>query len=71
MAKPQSSFPDDAARRGAPRGFRIPGRNLKITAAAGSRGPPPGDIITMPGCPKNPAAENIDVDENGRITGLF
>ena len=71
MAKTQSSFSDDAALLGAPRGFRITVRNLKVNAGAGFLVALTGDIMTMPGLPKNPAAENIDVDENGRITGLF
>uniref|UniRef100_UPI0025D3CBD3 formate--tetrahydrofolate ligase n=1 Tax=uncultured Pseudoflavonifractor sp. TaxID=1221379 RepID=UPI0025D3CBD3 len=71
MAKTQYSFSDDAALLGAPRGFRITVRNLKVAAGAGFLVALTGDIMTMPGLPKVPAAENIDVDENGRITGLF
>ena len=71
MAKTQYSFSDDTALLGAPRGFRITVRNLKVAAGAGFLVALTGDIMTMPGLPKMPAAENIDVDENGRITGLF
>jgi formate--tetrahydrofolate ligase len=71
MAKTQYSFSDDAALLGAPKGFRITVRNLKVSAGAGFVVALTGDIMTMPGLPKVPAAENIDVDESGRITGLF
>ena len=71
MAKTQYSFSDDAARLGAPEGFTITVRNLKVSAGAGFLVALTGDIMTMPGLPKVPAAEKIDVDENGRITGLF
>ncbi|WP_297711750.1 formate--tetrahydrofolate ligase [Dysosmobacter sp.] len=71
MAKTQYSFSDDAARLGAPRDFRITVRNLKVSAGAGFLVALTGNIMTMPGLPKVPAAEKIDVDENGRITGLF
>ncbi len=71
MAKTQYSFSDDAARLGAPTGFSITVRNLKVSAGAGFLVALTGDILTMPGLPKVPAAERIDVDENGRITGLF
>ncbi|SBV98674.1 Formate--tetrahydrofolate ligase 2 [uncultured Eubacteriales bacterium] len=71
MAKTQYSFSDDAALLGAPRGFRVTVRNLKVSAGAGFVVALTGDIMTMPGLPKIPAAENIDVDETGRITGLF
>lgn len=71
MAKTQYSFSDDAALLGAPKGFRITVRNLKVSAGAGFVVALTGDIMTMPGLPKVPAAENIDVDKNGRITGLF
>ncbi len=71
MAKTQYSFTDDAALLGAPRGFQITVRNLKVSAGAGFIVALTGDIMTMPGLPKVPAAEKIDVDENGRITGLF
>ena len=67
----ESSFSDDAALLGAPRGFRITVRNLKVSAGAGFLVALTGDIMTMPGLPKVPAAEKIDVDEDGRISGLF
>jgi len=71
MAKTQYSFSDDPALLGAPRGFTITVRNLKVSAGAGFLVALTGDIMTMPGLPKVPAAEKIDVDENGKITGLF
>ena len=71
MAKTQYSFSDDAALLGAPRGFTVTVRNLKVSAGAGFIVALTGDIMTMPGLPKVPAAEKIDVDETGRITGLF
>ena len=71
MAKTQYSFSDDAALLGAPKGFTVTVRNLKISAGAGFIVALTGDIMTMPGLPKVPAAEKIDVDENGRISGLF
>ena len=71
MAKTQYSFSDDAALLGAPKGFEVTVRNLKVCAGAGFIVALTGDIMTMPGLPKVPAAEKIDVDENGRITGLF
>ncbi|MTQ96731.1 formate--tetrahydrofolate ligase [Pseudoflavonifractor sp. BIOML-A6] len=71
MAKTQYSFSDDAALLGAPKGFRITVRNLKVSAGAGFVVALTGDIMTMPGLPKVPAAEKIDVDENGVISGLF
>ena len=71
MAKTQYSFSDDQTKLGAPRGFRITVRNLRVSAGAGFLVALTGDIMTMPGLPKVPAAEKIDVDENGRITGLF
>ena len=71
MAKTQYSFSDDASKLGAPRGFTITLRNLKVSAGAGFLVALTGDIMTMPGLPKVPAAEKIDVDENGKITGLF
>ena len=71
MAKTQYSFSDDAAKLGAPRDFTITVRNLKVSAGAGFLVALTGDIMTMPGLPKVPAAEKIDVDENGKITGLF
>jgi formate--tetrahydrofolate ligase len=71
MAKTQYSFTDDPNKLGAPRDFRITVRNLKVSAGAGFIVALTGDIMTMPGLPKVPAAEKIDVDENGVITGLF
>ena len=71
MAKTQYSFTDDAAKLGAPKGFRISVRNLKVAAGAGFIVALTGDIMTMPGLPKVPAAEKIDVDDNGVISGLF
>ena len=71
MAKTQYSFSDNPALLGAPKGFTITVRNLKVCAGAGFTVALTGDIMTMPGLPKVPAAERIDVDENGVITGLF
>ncbi|MDO4517044.1 MAG: formate--tetrahydrofolate ligase [Bacillota bacterium] len=71
MAKTQYSFSDDAALLGAPEGFTVTVRNLKVSAGAGFIVALTGDIMTMPGLPKVPAAEKIDVDETGKITGLF
>ena len=71
MAKTQYSFSDDPTKLGAPRDFRISVRNLKVAAGAGFVVALTGDIMTMPGLPKSPAAERIDVDENGVISGLF
>lgn len=71
VAKTQYSFSDDPAKLGAPSGFTVTVRNLKVSAGAGFIVALTGDIMTMPGLPKVPAAEKIDVDEDGRITGLF
>ncbi len=71
MAKTQYSFSDDPTLLGAPEGFTVTVRNLKVSAGAGFIVALTGDIMTMPGLPKVPAAEKIDVDENGRIVGLF
>ncbi|MGN0781410.1 MAG: formate--tetrahydrofolate ligase [Christensenellales bacterium] len=71
MAKTQYSFSDDQTLLGAPRGFSITVRNIKVSAGAGFLVALTGDIMTMPGLPKAPSAERIDVDENGRISGLF
>ncbi len=71
MAKTQYSFSDDAKLLGAPEGFKITVRNVKISAGAGFVVVLTGNILTMPGLPKVPAAEKIEVDENGKITGLF
>ncbi len=71
MAKTQYSFSDDAALLGAPKGFTVTVRNLKVSAGAGFIVALTGDIMTMPGLPKVPAAEKIDVDATGKISGLF
>ncbi len=71
VAKTQYSFSDSASLLGAPSGFKITVRNLKISAGAGFIVALTGDIMTMPGLPKAPAAEKIDVDADGRISGLF
>lgn len=71
MAKTQFSFSDDTKLTGAPRDFKITVRNLKVSAGAGFIVALTGDIMTLPGLPKVPAAEKIDVDENGKISGLF
>ena len=71
VAKTQYSFSDDAKKIGAPEGFDITVRNLKVSAGAGFVVALTGSIMTMPGLPKVPAAEKIDIDENGNISGLF
>ena len=71
MAKTQYSFSDDPTKLGAPEGFTVTVRNVKVSAGAGFIVALTGDIMTMPGLPKVPAAEKIDVDENGKISGLF
>jgi formate--tetrahydrofolate ligase len=71
MAKTQYSFSDAAALLGAPRNFKVTVRNLKISAGAGFIVALTGEIMTMPGLPKVPAAEKIDVDATGKISGLF
>ena len=71
MAKTQYSFSDNAALLGAPEDFIVTVRSLKVSAGAGFIVALTGDIMTMPGLPKVPAAEKVDVDENGRISGLF
>ncbi|MCE5189442.1 MAG: formate--tetrahydrofolate ligase [Eubacteriales bacterium] len=71
MAKTQYSFSDNASLLGAPEGFTVTVRNLKVSAGAGFLVALTGDIMTMPGLPKSPAAERIDVDDSGRISGLF
>ena len=71
MAKTQYSFSDNAALLGAPRGFKVQVRNLKVSAGAGFIVALTGEIMTMPGLPKVPAAERIDVDSTGKISGLF
>ena len=71
MAKTQFSFSDDPALLGAPRGFKITIKDVKVCAGAGFIVAKTGDIMTMPGLPKVPSAEKIDIDENGVISGLF
>lgn len=71
VAKTQYSLSDDPKLLGRPRGFKITVRELRISRGAGFIVALTGDIMTMPGLPKHPAAENIDIDENGKITGLF
>ena len=71
MAKTQYSLSDDPAKLGRPQGFRITVRELRLSAGAGFIVALTGDILTMPGLPKHPAAENMDITEDGRITGLF
>ena len=71
MAKTQYSFSDDQTKLGAPKDFNIVIRDIKVSAGAGFIVALTGEIMTMPGLPKVPAAEKIDVDENGVITGLF
>ena len=71
MAKTQFSFSDDASKLGAPRGFKIMVREVKVNAGAGFLVAKTGDIMTMPGLPKVPSAEKIDIDDNGVISGLF
>ncbi len=71
MAKTQYSFTDDQTKLGAPTGFTITVRNVKVSAGAGFLVALTGEIMTMPGLPKVPAAERIDVDETGKISGLF
>ena len=71
IAKTQYSFSDDMKKTGAPTGFKVTVRSVKVSAGAGFVVVLTGNIMTMPGLPKVPAAENIDVDENGKITGLF
>ena len=71
IAKTQYSFSDDPTKLGAPENFKVTIKNVKISAGAGFIVVLTGDILTMPGLPKVPAAEKIDVDENGKITGLF
>jgi len=71
MAKTQYSFSDDPAKLGAPENFTVTIKNVKVSAGAGFVVVLTGDIMTMPGLPKSPAAERIDVDADGKITGLF
>ena len=71
MAKTQYSLSDDPTKLGRPTGFRITVRELRVSAGAGFIVALTGNILTMPGLPKHPAAENMDIDANGKITGLF
>ena len=71
MAKTQYSFSDDMTKLGAPENFTVTVRNVKVSAGAGFIVALTGDIMTMPGLPKSPAAERIDVDDDGKISGLF
>ena len=71
MAKTQYSLSDDPKKLGRPSGFRVTVRNMKVSAGAGFIVVLTGDVMTMPGLPKVPAAVNVDVDENGKISGLF
>ncbi len=71
IAKTQYSFSDDPTKLGAPENFTVTIKNVKVSAGAGFIVVMTGDILTMPGLPKSPAAERIDVDENGKISGLF
>ncbi|MCR4606395.1 MAG: formate--tetrahydrofolate ligase, partial [Oscillospiraceae bacterium] len=71
VAKTQYSFTDDPTVLGAPEDFTVTVKNVKVSAGAGFVVVLTGDIMTMPGLPKVPAAERIDVDDNGRISGLF
>ena len=71
VAKTQYSFSDDQTKLGAPEGFKITVKSVKVSAGAGFVVVLTGDIMTMPGLPKVPAAEKIDVDDSGKITGLF
>ena len=71
MAKTQYSLSDDPSKMGRPEGFRVTVRNMKVSAGAGFVVVFTGDVMTMPGLPKVPAAVNVDVDENGKIKGLF
>ena len=71
IAKTQYSFSDDPKKLGAPEDFRITVKNVRVSAGAGFIVVLTGDIMTMPGLPKSPAAERIDIDENGHIVGLF
>ena len=71
MAKTQYSFTDDPNVKGAPKGWTLTVRNIKISAGAGFIVALTGDIMTMPGLPPVPSAEKIDVDNTGKIAGLF
>ena len=71
MAKTQYSFSDNASLIGAPKDFTVTIKKLKVSAGAGFIVALTGDIMTMPGLPKSPAAERIDIDAAGKVTGLF
>ena len=71
MAKTQYSLSDDPGKLGRPQGFWITVRELRVAAGAGFIVALTGDILTMPGLPKHPAAENMDITDDGRISGLF
>ena len=71
IAKTQYSFSDDPSKLGAPDGFTVKIKEVRVSAGAGFIVVLTGEIMTMPGLPKSPAAERIDVDGDGRITGLF
>ena len=71
MAKTQYSFSDDPTKLCAPEGFKVTIKNVKVSAGAGFVVVLTGDIMTMPGLPKVPAAEKIDIDAEGKIVGLF
>ena len=71
MAKTQYGFSDDKTLLGAPSGFTVTVKSVTVSAGAGFLVVKTGDILTMPGLPKIPAAENIDVDDDGNITGIF
>ena len=71
IAKTQYSFSDDPAKLGAPSGFFVTVKDVRVSAGAGFVVVRTGDIMTMPGLPAHPAAEQIDVDADGQITGLF
>ena len=71
IAKTQYSFSDDPAKLGAPEGFTVSVRSVTVSAGAGFVVALTGNILTMPGLPRTPAAEKIDVDADGRISGLF
>ena len=71
MAKTQYSLSDDQKKLGVPKGFRITVKNVRVSAGAGFAVVLTGEIMTMPGLPKKPSAEKIDVDSNGKIYGLF
>ena len=71
IAKTQFSLSDDATKLGRPEGFTLNVKEIRLSAGAGFIVALTGNVMVMPGLPKVPAAENIDVDENGKITGLF